>query len=36
MSQSYYNQALLNVDSPNIGLNIQNETTLLDKICLGT
>jgi len=35
MSQSYYNQALLNVDSPNIGLNIQNETTLLDKICLG-
>jgi Ca2+-binding EF-hand superfamily protein/predicted nucleotidyltransferase len=36
ISQSYYNQALLNVDSPNIGLNIQNETTLLDKICLGT
>ena len=34
-TQSISNQGLSNVDSQNIGLNIQSETTLLDKICLG-
>ena len=28
-------QGFENIESQNIGLNIQNETTLLDKICLG-
>ena len=37
MTQSYISQGLglSNIESPNIGLNIQNETSLLDKICLG-
>ena len=34
-NEGYFNQGFSNIESPNIGLNIQNETTLLDKICLG-
>lgn len=34
-SQSNYSKGSSEMDNLNIGLNIQNETTLLDKICLG-
>ena len=34
-NESQRSQGIDNLGSPNIGLNIQNETTLLDKICLG-
>ena len=35
MSQSNYSRGYSENENINIGLNIQNETTLLDKICLG-
>ena len=37
MTQSYISQGngFSNIESPNIGLNIQSEITLLDRICLG-
>ena len=35
MTQSCFTQGLSTIESPNIGLNIQNETTLLDRICIG-
>ena len=35
MSQSNYSRGFSEMENLNIGLNIQNETTLLDKICLG-
>ena len=35
MSQSNYSKGYSENENINIGLNIQNETTLLDKICLG-
>ena len=35
MTQSYTTQGLSNIESPNIGLNVQSEISLLDKICLG-
>ena len=35
MSQSNYSKGFSEMENLNIGLNIQNETTLLDKICLG-
>ena len=35
MTQSYISQGFSNIESQNIGLNILNETSLLDKICLG-
>ena len=35
LTRSNFSQGQLTVESPNIGLNIQNETTLLDKICIG-
>ena len=34
-NESQKSQGIENLGSTNIGLNIQNETTLLDKICLG-
>ena len=35
MSQNNYLRAISEMDNLNIGLNTHNETTLLDKICLG-
>ena len=35
MTQSFFNKELPMIESPNIGLNIQNETSLLDRICIG-
>ena len=35
MSQSNYSKGYSEMENLNIGLNIQNETTFLDKICLG-
>ena len=35
LSQTNLSQGFTNFETPNIGLNIQNETSLLDKICLG-
>ena len=35
MTQSYITQGFSNIESHNIGLNVQNEISLLDKICLG-
>ena len=35
MSQSNYSKELSENENLNIGLNIRNETSLLDKICLG-
>ena len=35
LTQSYITQGFSNIESHNIGLNVQNEISLLDKICLG-
>ena len=36
MTQSFFSQGLSTIESPNIGLNIQDETSLLDRICIGS